>query len=131
MSDVAAVLFANETFYAAFAGGDIAAMEALWAEEGPVVCIHPGWQALSDRGRIMASWRAILESPNRPAIRCHGAEAFPLGEVALVVCYESVGAGVLVATNGFRRQDGHWRMVHHQAGPTTEHPPEPPAEPVH
>jgi len=34
-----------------------------------------------------------------------------------VFCLEIVGRAALVATNWFRRIDGAWRMVHHQATP--------------
>ena len=125
-ADREAVLFANEAFYSAFRGRDLAAMAALWAERAPVAVIHPGWQALTGRERVLASWRTILEGPNPPDITCHGATAHLCGEVAYVLCYERVGGGVLVATNIFAREGRVWRMVHHQAGPTaaTEPPPE-------
>jgi len=32
------------------------------------------------------------------------------------VCYEVLEGGFLAATNVFVREDGAWRMVHHQAG---------------
>jgi len=113
-----AVLFANEAFYHAFGNGDFEAMEAVWASETPVVCIHPGWEALTERDRIMESWRMILGSDDTPAIACCEPQATIRGEVALVVCYEAVGQNVLVATNGFVREAGAWKMAHHQAGPT-------------
>ncbi len=118
MSDKQAVLFANEAFYQAFADGDVAAMEAVWARTAPIACIHPGWNLISGRDDVMGSWRAILESTNRPAIHSHGAEAIIHGDMALVVCYEELDQGFLVATNVFVREDDAWRMVHHQAGPT-------------
>jgi hypothetical protein len=37
-----AVLAANRAFYRAFNDRDFAAMDALWAPTGPVVCLHPG-----------------------------------------------------------------------------------------
>src|SRR5438128_8412277 len=37
------VLEANAAFYAAFAQRDADAMDALWAREVPVACLHPGW----------------------------------------------------------------------------------------
>ena len=54
MHDRMALLFANEAFYAAFAGHDYAAMEALWARHAPVACIHPGWGVLEGR-----EWRLV------------------------------------------------------------------------
>ena len=122
MSDEHAVLFANEAFYRAFADGDVDAMDAVWARSAPVACIHPGWAALAGREAVMESWRAILSSANRPAIESRGAAAYLHGDTALVICYEAVGGAWLVATNMFVREDGAWKMAHHQAGPTTAPP---------
>ena len=68
MSELDAILFANEAFYHAFADGDSAAMEALWASQTPVCCIHPGWGAIHERDGILESWRTILADP--PDICC-------------------------------------------------------------
>ncbi len=119
MADEQTVLFVNEAFYQAFADGDLAAMDAVWAREAPVACIHPGWAALDGREAVMESWRAILDNENRPAIRCRAAKAHVLSGAAFVICYETIGQGVLVATNVFVREGRSWKMVHHQAGPTT------------
>ena len=134
MAECDAVLFANEAFYQAFGDGDFGAMEAVWASETAIVCIHPGWEALTDRARVMESWRMILGSDDTPAIACREPCVTIHGEVALVVCYEAVGQSVLVATNGFVREAGAWKMVHHQAGPTNYRPAsanEPPPTRVH
>ncbi|MBV8937825.1 MAG: nuclear transport factor 2 family protein, partial [Alphaproteobacteria bacterium] len=56
MTDQDAVLAANLEFYRAFAIRDLAAMDALWARQAPVACLHPGWSALKDREAIMESW---------------------------------------------------------------------------
>ncbi len=122
-----AILFANEAFYRAFAARDLAAMDGIWARNLPVACIHPGWGRLTGRRPVMESWRNILANPGAPAIICRDAEAHTLGEVAFVLCYEAIGATYLVATNIFAREGGAWRMVHHQAGPTTAVP-EPPGD---
>lgn len=124
MKDEAAVLFANESFYAAFHARDMAAMQALWAERAQVCCIHPGWNALDGRDAVLGSWASIMSSPQSPRIHCLAPRAYLHGDAALVVCYEVLEGGVLVATNGFVREDGRWRMVHHQAGPASELPPE-------
>ena len=118
MSDEEAVLAANREFYRAFAGRDLTAMDALWARETPVACIHPGWDALLGREPVMESWAAILGGPGAPQIRCEAPQAFVLGEGAFVICREVLGQqGWLIATNVFAREEGVWRMVHHQAGP--------------
>ncbi|MGF1641497.1 MAG: nuclear transport factor 2 family protein [Rhodospirillales bacterium] len=124
MTEQAAVLFANDTFYVAFATCDYPAMEEAWSRRWSVSCIHPGWNALAGREPVMESWRAILSSPKAPRIGCRGAVAHVLGDSAYVICYEVVDGNFLVATNVFVREDGGWKMVHHQAGATSPPPPE-------
>jgi ketosteroid isomerase-like protein len=124
------VLEANEAFYRAFSGRDVAALEAAWARQAPVACIHPGWDALDGREEVVASFRAILESGAAPRVRCTLAQAHLLGEVAFVTCHEIVEGATLVATNLFVREDGAWRLCHHQAsqlapGQRRARPPEP------
>lgn len=116
MSEYVAVLFANEAFYLAFAGRDLEAMDHVWAARTPVTCIHPGWNLLCGRNEVMASWRAILGAAETVAIRCRDPSANVLGDTAYVTCYESLDRGLLIATNIFAREDGAWKMVHHQAG---------------
>lgn len=111
-----AILFANDAFYAAFADGDPAAMDALWARRAPVSCIHPGQTALTDRAAIMASWRDILGA-GPATIRAVHPVVFPIKDAAWVTCHEILPNGTLIATNVFVREDGAWRMVHHHAGP--------------
>ncbi len=130
MSHEAAVLFANESFYAAFLARDIAAMTALWSAHEAICCIHPGWNAIEGHDAVMKSWASILRSPDAPRIHCRAPRAYVYGDTAFVVCYEVIEGGVLVATNGFVREPGGWRMVHHQAGPANDLPQEPPAPPA-
>jgi ketosteroid isomerase-like protein len=111
-------LFINDAFYQAFRGRDLAAMEDLWAREAPVVCIHPGWSAIFGRREILQTWQGIFENPESPEIFCRNPQAFPLGEAALVVCYEEMAGTLLVATNIYRRESGGLKIVHHQAGPS-------------
>jgi ketosteroid isomerase-like protein len=130
MSDETEILAANARFYDAFAKKDIDAMESVWARELPVACIHPGWTALRGRVRVLASFRGILSNPESPDIRCVDPTVFHYGDAAFVICYEAVENGRLLATNVFAREDGNWRMVHHQAGPTSSAPSErPPPNP--
>lgn len=118
-----AILFANEAFYRAFADRDYPAMDALWARDLPVVCVHPGSAPLAGWEDVMGSWRAILGSDLSPAITCSHATVYQYGDAAAVVCFEAIGGSYLVATNLFIRQAGRWWMVHHQAGPTNDAPP--------
>ena len=50
MSDELDVLGVHEALYVGCSRRDLGALERLWvAAEGPLVCIHPGWDAI--RGR--------------------------------------------------------------------------------
>jgi ketosteroid isomerase-like protein len=116
MTDQDAVLAANLEFYRAFAARDLAAMDALWARQAAVACLHPGWTALSDREAIMESWAGILSNPDAPRIACFDERVFLYGDTALVLCEEELAGGTLAASNLFVREDGSWRIAHHHAG---------------
>ena len=68
MNDSDAVLAANLEFYRAFSARDLVAMDALWARQAPVICIHPGWPPLADRDSVMESWHGILANPDSPRL---------------------------------------------------------------
>ncbi len=117
MSREIEVLEANQAFYRAFAMRDADALDALWAHHAPVACVHPGWDVLDGRAEVVGSFRAILESAGAPDVRCTEAQARLLGDAAFVTCHELVAGARLVAVNLFVREDGAWRLVHHQATP--------------
>ncbi len=129
MSDEQAVLAANEAFYRAFATRNLEAMASVWARHARVACIHPGWGPLVERDKVLESWAEILGGPNAPRISCHGAQPILFGELAFVICFEAVQGTFLIATNIFLKEEGAWRLVHHQAGPTNETPQEAPSPP--
>ena len=72
MTDREAILFANDTFYAAFAGGSIKQMRAAWADGRDITCIHPGWRPLIGQKDVMDSWATILSTGETADIRCVG-----------------------------------------------------------
>ena len=111
------LLAANEAFYAAFDHRDASLMDDLWAAEAEVICIHPGWDLLVGREQVMKSWRAILDNPAAPRVRCRRAQARVCGQAAMVVCIEEIDGSELIATNVFTREADAWKLVHHQAGP--------------
>jgi hypothetical protein len=119
------VLFANDAFYRAFADANLAAMDALWARNTPVTCIHPGWHPLNSREQIMDTWRQVFASDRQAQLTCHAPEAFLMGEVAFVICYEQLPHAMLIATNIFHLEQQQWRLVHHQSGPTRSRPLQP------
>jgi hypothetical protein len=129
MTDSDAVLAANLEFYRAFTTHDLKAMDALWARKAPVACLHPGWPALADRTAVMESWHSILSSPQAPRIACYDEQVLLFGETALVLCEEELDGGTLVASNFFVREDGAWRLAHHQAGQLAARRPQGPRRP--
>ena len=114
------LLFANETFYRAFAERDAALMNAVWAEREPVTCLHPGWPPVEGRDNVMQSWHAILTGPASPDIECLHARAGIHNDTGIVICYERIGQDFLIATNIFIRSGDGWLMVHHQSGAAPE-----------
>jgi ketosteroid isomerase-like protein len=122
MTETDAVLAANLEFYRAFSGGDYPAMNALWAREAPVMCIHPGWAPLSGREQVMRAWRNILTNPEPTRVACHDDQAFLYDTFAVVICEEELPQGHLVASNSFVKEADRWRMVHHQASPLVGRP---------
>lgn len=117
-----AVLFANERFYHAFAQGNFEEMEALWAVGVAVSCLHPGHPPLFGQKAVLESWQLILQNGGAEGIRCENPTASIYGEWATVICYESLQGGHLIATNIYLLQQNEWKMIHHQAGPTTGQP---------
>jgi len=117
--EISQALAANEAFYRAFAARDLTAMARIWAEGADSICVHPGWTPLFGRDAVMESWAGILSNPAAPRIRCIRARATVQGAFARVVCYEVVERNILVATNLFVREQGTWRLCHHQAGPAS------------
>ena len=116
----APIAFATAAFYQAFLERDLAAMDRLWAQHLPVLCIHPGAAPLATREQILASWHDILTSPRAPILEHRIEGILHFGEMALVICYEWSRAqpdAALVATNGFAQENGAYRMVLHHAGP--------------
>jgi hypothetical protein len=111
-----AVLAANEAFYVAFNQRDILVMDSLWSTASPVSCIHPGWNVLHGREAVLESWHNILRNPGQPRIVSAGATVSIIGAIAVVTCRELVAGSPLIATNLFVREDGAWKLIHHQSG---------------
>ena len=111
-----AILTANAAYYRAFATGDVTTMTRVWADDG-VSCVHPGWPPLVGRDDVIESYRGILTNQNRVRITHQDDVAIVTGDEGRVLCIEIVEGAALAATNVYRRVDGEWRMVHHQASP--------------
>lgn len=118
----AGVLRANQSFYEAFARGDFAGMDELWARMVPVACLHPGAPLISGRGAVLDSWRRILDGVGTWKLVSREATVLLFGETAVVTCLEANGnqPAHLIASNVFVLEEDDWRLVHHHAGPLTQ-----------
>lgn len=129
MSEHAKVLFANEAFYVAIANRDASAMEALWAHDVEVSCLHPGWPPIEGYADVTESWRRILENEDQPPIEFLYPTVRQIDRIAVVLCYENVGQQFLIATNLFTQEQDGWKIIHHQSGgcppPEQEQPSDP------
>jgi len=117
LADEALVVAAHEAYFGAFSKSDPSPMGTIWARGTEGTCIPPGWEALHGRGEVMASFQAILASPNAPPIKAARASVTLLGQTAFIVCTESIDGTELVATNLFVLEDGAWKLALHHAGP--------------
>ena len=124
-TEEAAVTQANAAFYATFESLDPDEMDAVWAHEEPVYCVHPGWPWITGRDEVLASWSRIFDNAGVMQFTIAGVEVHIEGGTAWVVCQEwltSVQSGrvieVLVqTTNLFRKEDGRWLIAHHHGSP--------------
>jgi ketosteroid isomerase-like protein len=140
-SEVDEVLGAHAAFYAAFEAADFDAMQALWADDEGVVCVHPAAAPIRGHGSVMRSWMALMASAPYIQFFLTDVEAVVVDDLASVTCTENVlsatpdtplgvfaGASA-AATNVFRRTPSGWRLWIHHASPVLSDPEFDPAEP--
>lgn len=115
------VLAANAAFYQALEGGDLAAMDALWAEGPETVCIHPGRTPLNGWDDVHRSWAAIFSAGGNPQVIVTDERVTRRGQVAWVSATENMLSGghtaVATAINVFEHDGQRWRMIVHHASP--------------
>jgi hypothetical protein len=114
-ADAIAALRVNAALYTSIAGGDLAAMDDLWARDEPVLCIHPGGPPLQGRVAVMASWNEIFERGGPPITYSQDSVSLVRG-IAFVNCLEHIGDTTLSASNVFVWESSAWRLVQHTAG---------------
>jgi SnoaL-like domain len=142
MNAEALVREANDRFYRALAELDLPGMEAVWAHERFVRCIHPGWELIVGWDGVRSSWEGILRNTPPRSITAGDAEVYVAGELCWVSCLERIGppergGSFAVATNLFREFPSDspsgtlagWRMVLHHASLVPLPIPEPSAKP--
>lgn len=116
---------ANRAFYRAFEELDWPAMEALWAADEGVRCVHPGAQMLVGREAVLESWKAIFAG--LPTLRFDLADVDlrVAGDLGIVTCEEHIRSGPgrqqpefrAVCTNLYVLAGGRWRLLLHHASP--------------
>jgi uncharacterized protein (TIGR02246 family) len=114
---------AEAAFYAAFAATDLKTMAGVWDDGDDTLCIHPGGGLLQGRAAVMQSWMEIFSGARPPTIEVETVTTLVSGDIAVHVRAESIRpngqpaeqASRILATNVFRRRDGSWRLVAHQA----------------
>jgi ketosteroid isomerase-like protein len=124
-ADTAAVISANEAFYAALSKLDFAAMDKVWAHESYVFYIGPfhrsiivGWPAV--QAELQANKANVAEISVKPfetRVRINGDTAWLFGneEGAALPKVGISASGFNIVTNIFEKKDGGWLMVGHHA----------------
>ncbi|MBI3940190.1 MAG: nuclear transport factor 2 family protein [Acidobacteria bacterium] len=134
----AAVLDANQEFYAAVQSLDMAAMNRIWLHQDWVFCAHPGWRGITGWKEIQESWEGIFSSTRRLKIQVHNLTLQLCGPIAWVTCLEEItsdsgqglGAALAQATNIYMKVGKSWKLVHHHASPVPVVPNYPESERV-
>ena len=111
---------ANSSFYVYFEAADIQGMSDLWVNSDEVWCTHPGWPTIFGWDPIRVSFEQIFSGPQLPQfltsnVRFHGDD-----QTAWVFVEENLlgsSLSAVAAVNVFKRVEGTWRMVGHQAAP--------------
>ena len=121
--DVETVREANERFYRAFESLDLGQMENIWAHDGRVACIHPGWPRLTGWDAVRDSWDAIFRNTREMRFTLTDVQVDVRGDLAWVLCTENilsetrgnVSVTAILATNLFERRGADWLLLHHHA----------------
>ncbi len=116
---------ANERFYRAFESLDIQRMESVWDVNGPVKCIHPGWDLRSGWPAVRDSWVLIFNHTAEMRFEVTDVDIAVIGSMAWVTCTEKVTMMVegephvsrVLATNLYSKSPAGWLMIHHHGSP--------------
>jgi ketosteroid isomerase-like protein len=129
VTDVAAVSAANAELYLAIEAGDVDRLAAMWDTADDIVCVHPGWPAVTGRSRVLRSWAVIMANTAYIQFFSTEVDVAVDGDVAIVTCEHGLlarsdeadtGFGEtarVVASNVFRRRPDGWRLWSHHASP--------------
>jgi ketosteroid isomerase-like protein len=120
-----AVRTANQRFYAAFESLDLAEMEAVWAHDDAVQCVHPGWDLLLGWDEVRDRWARLFANTKRVRVGLSCVWVRVEGDVGWVACTARVTTAfsdgfdeaIVQVTNIFVRRENHWLLVAHHASP--------------
>lgn len=114
---------ANRGFYAAFETLMMVRMDAVWAHDGQVTCVHPGWPVAEGWPAVRESWQTIFRNTTSIKFQITDERIDVRADLAWVLCVERLVSddgelqGAVLATNVFRRSEDRWLMVHHHGSP--------------
>ena len=116
---------ANTRFYSAFESLDLAQMEAVWAHDDEVECVHPGWELLLGWEEVRERWARLFANARRVRIALSSVWIRIEGRVGGVACTEHVTTAfadsfddaMVQATNIFVLQEEGWMLVAHHSSP--------------
>lgn len=114
----------EEAFYAAFAACNLEAMMGVWAQDVPLLCIHPGGAPITRREDIARSWAEIFEGGGAVRFTLTDRRVVEAVDVAVRFLHENIHHGpglramaVVCATNVYVHESGGWKMCSHHASP--------------
>src|ERR1700735_854332 len=84
---------ANTNFYAAFESLDLAQMEAVWAHDDDVSCVHAGSELLVGWEEVRDRWSRIFANAKRGRVALGGCRPGGEGHAGWVVCTGRVTPG--------------------------------------
>ena len=116
---------ANQRFYAAFESLDMNQMDAVWAHDDAVQCVHPGWNMLLGWEEVRERWARIFANTKRVRVVLSGVWIRVEGDVGWVGCTahvttasaDSIDDAIVQATNIFILREGRWLLATHHASP--------------
>ena len=116
---------ANTRFYEAFESLDIRQMEAVWASDQTVHCIHPGWDIRSGWPSVRDSWVLIFNNTAKIKLAVTDLKIVIHGKIGWVNCMEEVTQIIdeepqityVLTTNLYLHQQNDWLMIHHHGSP--------------
>jgi ketosteroid isomerase-like protein len=116
---------AADAFYAAgnrMLAGDLSGFEAIWSEADDISQLGPMGATVTGRAAVMEEFAREAAMGFQGTLRADERQFVETPEMGFLVCTERTSgmtrAGEAIATDIrattiFRKEDGHWRVIHH------------------